>query len=527
MGKIKAEKNKESVVKSSFTVGSMTFISRISGFLRDVIFASYFGAGSNTDAFFVAFKIPNFFRRLFAEGAFIQSFVPILNDYKTNHQQDLKKFISYVQGNLALILIIIVSAGIIFSDQVIGAFAPGFENSGQRFNLSSDMLKITFPYLFFISLTAMSAGIFNTYNKFLLPSITPVLLNISLIMFAVFASGLFQEPIMSLAYGVLVAGILQYLLQIPSLVKMDLFVMPRISFKFEGVNRVLKLMLPAMLGTAVVQINLIIDSIVASLLVAGSISWLYYSDRLVELPLGVFGIAIATVILPKLSERFSKNSMEEYSEMIKKALKIAIVFSLPAMFGLLVLTEHIISTLFQYGNFKITDTLMSSLSLLTYSVGLPAFILMKVLLTGFFSRQDTLTPVKYGAVAVMFNITMNLSVVFYYMNNPFQGAHALLALATSLSAWLQVILLYRRLKKEGIVADNCLINRDFLKSFISCIFMSLLLIFLLPELNKWISYEYYLRGLYLIFYVLLGALIYFLSMKVFKTNFRQMIYENN
>ena len=170
---------------------------------------------------------------------------------------------------------------------------------------------------------------------------------------------------------------------------------------------------------------------------------------------------------------------------------------------------------------------MSSLSLLTYSVGLPAFILMKVLLTGFFSRHDTLTPVKYGAVAVMFNITMSLSVVFYYMNNPFQGAHALLALATSLSAWLQVILLYRRLKIEGIVADNCLINRDFLKSFISCIFMSLLLIFLLPELNKWISYEYYLRGLYLILYVLLGALIYFLSMKVFKTNFRQMIYENN
>ena len=527
MFKVKEEKNKESIVKSSFTVGLMTFISRISGFLRDVIFASYFGAGSSTDAFFVAFKIPNFFRRLFAEGAFIQSFVPILNDYKINRQQDLKKFISYVQGNLSLILIIIVSMGIIFSDQVIGTFAPGFEHSDKRFNLSSDMLKITFPYLFFISLTAMSAGIFNTYDKFLLPSITPVLLNISLIMFAIFASSLIQEPIMSLAYGVLVAGILQYLIQIPSLVKMDLFVMPRISFKFEGVNRVLKLMLPAMLGTAVVQINLIIDSIVASLLVAGSISWLYYSDRLVELPLGVFGIAIATVILPKLSEKYSKNSMTEYSEMIRKAIKIAIVFSLPAMFGLLVLAEHIISTLFQYGNFKFTDTLMSSLSLLAYSVGLPAFILMKVLLTGFFSRQDTLTPVKYGAIAVMFNIAMNLSVVIYYMNKPFQGAHALLALATSLSAWLQVILLYRRLKREGVVDDNCLINRDFSKSLLSSIFMSLLLIFLVPELNKWISYEYYLRGLYLIIYIVLGALTYFLSMKIFKTNFRRMIYENN
>ena len=389
------------------------------------------------------------------------------------------------------------------------------------------MLKITFPYLFFISLTAMSAGIFNTYDKFLLPSITPVLLNVSLIASAVFASGLIQEPIMSLAYGVLLAGVLQYLIQIPSLIKMDLFVLPRVSFKFDGVNRVLKLMLPAMLGTAVVQVNLIIDSIVASLLVAGSISWLYYSDRLVELPLGVFGIAIATVILPKLSEKYSNNSMTEYSEMIRRAIKIAIVFSLPAMFGLLVLSEHIISTLFQYGNFKITDTLMSSLSLLTYAIGLPAFILMKVLLTGFFSRQDTFTPVKYGAVAVMFNITMNLSVVLYYMSNPFQGAHALLALATSLSAWLQVILLYKRLTKDGIIIKNCLLNRDFFKSLFSCVMMSLLLILLLPDLNKWILYEYFERGFYIILYVLLGALIYFLLMKILRTNFRQIIYGNN
>lgn len=527
MVSIKEEKNKESIVKSSFTVGLMTFISRISGFIRDVIFASYFGAGSNTDAFFVAFKIPNFFRRLFAEGAFIQSFVPILNDYKINQKQDLKKFISYVQGNLGLILIIIVSVGIIFSDQVIGTFAPGFDYSSQRFNLSSEMLKITFPYLFFISLTAMSAGIFNTYDKFLLPSITPVLLNVSLIVFAIFASRLTQEPIMSLAYGVLVAGILQYLIQIPSLVKIDLFVLPKVSFKFEGVNRVLKLMLPAMLGTAVVQINLIIDSIVASLLIAGSISWLYYSDRLVELPLGVFGIAIATVILPKLSEKYSKNSMKDYSEMIHRAIKVAVVFSLPAMFGLLVLAEHIISTLFQYGNFKTTDTLMTSLSLLTYAIGLPAFILMKVLLTGFFSRQDTLTPVKYGAIAVVFNITMNVSVVLYYMNNPFLGAHALLALATSLSAWLQVILLYRRLTKDGIINKNCFLNRDFFKSSFSCVIMSLLLIIMLPDLNKWISYGYFQRGFYMLAYVISGALIYFSFMKIFKTNFRQIVYGNN
>ena len=275
------------------------------------------------------------------------------------------------------------------------------------------------------------------------------------------------------------------------------------------------------------NMKLIIDSIVASLLVAGSISWLYYSDRLVELPLGVFGIAIATVILPKLSENYSKNSMTEYSEMIRRALKIALVFSLPAMFGLLVLAEHVISTLFQYGNFTITDTLMSSLSLVTYAVGLPAFILMKVLLTGFFSRQDTLTPVKYGAIAVMFNIVMNLSVILYYFKNPFQGAHALLALATSLSAWLQVILLYRRLSREGIIGKNCFLNSDFYKSLVSCIVMSMLLILLLPELSKWISYKYYLRGLYIVAYVILGALTYLLLMKIFKTNFRRMVYGNN
>ena len=287
---------KNSLAKSSYIVGSMTFISRISGFARDIIFANIFGASSSTDAFFVAFKIPNFFRRLFAEGAFIQSFVPILNEYKIKKPLELRRFLSYVQGNLALVLLVIVLIGIIFSDIAINLFAPGFDDTDSRFTLASDMLRITFPYLFFISLTALAAGIFNSFNKFFLPAITPVLLNLSLITSALYFTNIFNDPIMALAYGVLIAGILQYSIQIPFLKGMDLLVMPRISFQYEGVNKVIKLMLPAMLGTAVVQINLIIDSIVASMLVAGSISWLYYSDRLVEFPLGVFGIAIATVI---------------------------------------------------------------------------------------------------------------------------------------------------------------------------------------------------------------------------------------
>ncbi len=515
------ENTKNSIAKSSFIVGGMTFISRISGFIRDIIFANIFGASSNTDAFFVAFKIPNFFRRLFAEGAFIQSFVPILNEYKTTKPSEVKKLISYVQGNLALILFFITLLGIIFSENIISLFAPGFSATDIRFTLASDMLKITFPYLFFISLTAMYAGIFNTYGKFLLPSITPVLLNISLISAAIYSSGLSYTPIIILAYGVLFAGLIQYFIQLPFLYKIDLLVIPKINFKFLGVNKVLKLMLPAILGTAVVQINLIVDSVVASMLTPGSISWLYYSDRLVEFPLGVFGIAIATVILPVLSAKYSANDITSFKETLSKSLKTVLVYSLPATFGLIILSDHIIMSLFQYGSFDIEDTYMSSLSLIAYSLGLPAFIIMKVLLTGFFSRQDTKTPVKYGIIAIIFNIVMNTTVVIYYLSNPFDGAHAMLALATSLSAWIQVILLYSHLKKEDFISSSNIFNKEALISAISCIIMFLVLGSILISPIALAENQYYIRGLLLGSYILLGALIYIISMYLFGYKFKK------
>ena len=500
--------NTNSILKSSYIVGSMTFISRISGFARDIIFANIFGASSNTDAFFVAFKIPNFFRRLLAEGAFIQSFVPVLNDYKINKSGDLKNFLSYVQGNLALILLFITILGITFSETIISLFAPGFTENDTRYDLASEMLKITFPYLFFISLTAFAAGIFNTFDRFLLPAITPVLLNLSLISSALFLTGVFSSPILSLAYGVLIAGIIQFLIQIPLLRKMDLLVLPKISFRFDGVNRVLKLMLPAMLGTAVVQINLIVDSIVASLLAAGSISWLYYSDRLVEFPLGIFGIAIATVILPALSRKFAKKDLAEFKTMLNDALNIAIVFSLPAMVGLIILSEYIIISFFQYGSFSSDDSLMSAMSLVAYSIGLPAFILMKVLLTGFFSREDTSTPVKYGVIGVLFNIAMNSLVVVIYLRNPFIGAHAFLALATSLSAWIQVILLYNNLRRNNLIEDGIFVNSSTFKSIISCFIMVLALTYFLNDVTLWHQASYYMRGLKIILYISLGGLLY-------------------
>lgn len=515
MIKQKIKNGNNSLVKSSYIVGGMTFISRISGFLRDIIFANIFGASSSTDAFFVAFKIPNFFRRLFAEGAFIQSFVPVLNDYKVKNPPELKNFISYVQGNLALILLIIVIIGILFSDTIINIFAPGFTMDDPRYTLASEMLKITFPYLLFISLTAMAAGIFNTFNQFLLPSVTPVVLNLSLIVSAIFITDFFNEPIVALAYGVLIAGLLQYMIQLPSLYKLNLLVVPKIGFEFDGVNKVIKLMLPVMLGTAVIQINLIIDSIIASMLTAGSISWLYYSDRLVEFPLGIFGIAIATVILPALSRKFSSSNILEYKSMLNDSLNIAILFSLPAMIGLIVLSNLIITSLFQYGNFTINDTTMSALSLVAYSIGLPAFILMKILLTGFFSRQDTRTPVKYAIIAVIFNIIMNIGVLMYYRQSGFIGAHALLALATSLSAWIQVWLLYNNLKRDKFIINNIFFSIDTLRSVLSCLIMVTMLLYSISYITNPEKLDYYMRGMALIGFIFLGGFIYSLSMYIF------------
>jgi putative peptidoglycan lipid II flippase len=313
---------------------------------------------------------------------------------------------------------------------------------------------------------------------------------------------------MALAYGVLIAGILQYIIQIPFLYKIDLLVAPKISFKFSGVNKVMKLMLPAILGTAVVQINLMVDSIVASLLVSGSISWLYYSDRLVELPLGVFGIAIATVILPALSAKYSKKDISSYKSTLRNALNIAVIFSLPAMFGLIVLSSHIITSLFYYGSFTFNDTLMSSLSLIAYSIGLPAFILMKVLLTAFFSRQDTKTPVRYGIIAVLLNVVMNLCVLTYYLQNPFDGAHAFLALATSLSAWLQVILLYKNLRKSNYINESIFFTRPSYQSLFSCIIMAIILSYTLVDVLEWAQNAYYIRGMLLLMYIIFGATIY-------------------
>jgi len=429
--------------KSTAVVSAMTLLSRILGFVRDMMFARIFGAGEGTDAFFVAFKIPNFLRRLFAEGAFAQAFVPVLSEYKQNGSRDaLKLFIDRTGGTLAVVLMIVTILGVISAPILIMLFAPGFLWQGNRYDLTVEMLRITFPYLFFISSTAFAGSILNTFGRFAVPAFTPVFLNICMISAALWLAPLMSEPIVALAWGVFIAGGVQLAFQFPVLLRLGL--LPRLQFGFKdpGVRRIIHLMLPAIFGVSVTQINLLFDTLIASFLVTGSVSWLYYSDRLVEFPLGIFGIALATVILPRLAKNHAAKDTRAFSSALDWSLRWVLVIGVPSSLGLLLLAEPVLATLFQYNEFSVNDVQMAGLSLMAYSTGLVGFILVKVLVPGFTSRQDTRTPVRFGIIAMISNMMLNVLLVF-------QFAHAGLALATSLSAFLNAFLLLRRLLKQG------------------------------------------------------------------------------
>lgn len=422
----------------------MTFLSRILGFIRDVIFARMLGADAATDAFFVAFKIPNFFRRLFAEGAFMQAFVPVLSEYKEQGGAvALKHFINRTAGSLALILISVTALGVIGAPFVIMAFAPGFSWQGDSYELAVQLLRITFPYLFFIASTAFAAGILNTHGQFAIPAITPVLLNICLISAAIWFAPKMSEPVVALAWGVFVAGAVQLAFQFPALWRMGL--LPRLHWGFadEGVKRIMKLMVPALFGVSITQLNLLLDTLLASFLTSGSISWLYYSDRLVEFPLGVFGIALATVILPALSKRHANQDAEAFSDALDWGLRWVLVIGLPASLALFVLAKPLLATLFQYDAFTDRDVLMASQSLMAYATGLLGFISVKILVPGFSSRQDMKTPVRIGIIAIVANMIFNV-ILFFPL------AHAGLALATAMSSFVNAGLLYKRLRQDSI-----------------------------------------------------------------------------
>ncbi|WP_251979135.1 murein biosynthesis integral membrane protein MurJ [Salinicola avicenniae] len=491
------------LLRSGMVVSTMTLVSRVLGLVRDVVIAMLLGAGSGADAFFVAFKIPNFMRRLFAEGAFNQAFVPVLSEYATQRTRaEVRELLDAVAGSLGFVLVLITALAIAASPWLVWVFAPGFQSDPGKLALTAEMLRLTFPYLLLISLTAFAGSVLNTWERFAVPAFTPVLLNLCLIGSAMWLTPLMRDPALGLAWGVLIAGAAQLLFQLPFLARLGLTPRPWPNFRHAGVRRILALMAPALFGVSVSQINLLLDTVLASFLVSGSVSWLYYSDRLVELPLGVFGIAIATVILPALSKRHAEQSREHFSHMLDWALRMVLLIGLPSALALVLLAEPLLVSLFHYGAMTDHDVVMAARSLRAYALGLLAFMLIKVLAPGYYARQDTRTPVKIGVVAMFANMVLNLALIVPL-------AHAGLALATALSAFLNAGLLGLGLRRRGVLTFQPGWGRYAVQVLGGCTLMGAGLWWLTPEWHAWVGWSAWRRAAELALLVVGGVMAYF------------------
>jgi len=505
---------KGGLLASTLVVSAMTLLSRVLGLVRDVVLARLLGVSAGTDAFFVAFRIPNFLRRLFAEGAFNQAFVPVLSEYRTRARDQgslaaTRLLIDRVAGTLGGTVALVTLAGVLGAPLLIWVFAPGFGDDPHKRALAVEMLRLTFPYLFFIALTAFAGSILNTWNRFAVPAFTPVLLNLSLIGSALYLAPHFAEGRMAvaLAWGVLIAGIVQLLFQLPFLARLSLMPVPRMAWRDPGVRRILRLMAPAMFGVSVSQINLLLDTVLASVLQTGSVAWLYYSDRLTELPLGVFAIAIGTVILPSLSGKHAGDDSRAFQRTLDWALRLVLLIGVPAALALAVIAEPLLATLFRHGEFTANDVLRSAESLRAYSAGLVAFMLIKVLAPGYFARQDTKTPVKIGVVAMVANMVFNLILVW-----PLQ--HAGLALATSLSAWLNAGLLYLGLRRTGVFEPLAGWGRHWLRLLLAGGAMVAVIQWLAGRAGIWLQGGLTERVAWLALIVVTGMLVYLLVLVI-------------
>jgi len=502
------------LLRSTAVVSFMTLLSRVLGLVRDVVFARFFGAGLVMDAFFVAFKLPNIFRRFFAEGAFSQSFVPVFTEYdETRTRAEAQELADRVAGTLGLILFGFTLVGVIAAPLLISVAGMGWllnpdADSAAKFDLAVAMLRFTFPYLLFISLTALAGAILNTYQRFATAAFVPVLLNVVLITVAAFIAPGFANPGIVLAIGVFVAGIVQLMFMLPALARVRMLPRPKWGWSHEGVKRIARLMMPAIFGSSVAQINILFDTLLASFLVTGSISWLYYSDRLMEFPLGVFGIALATVILPNLSREYAAESMQRFSNMLDWALRMVLLVGAPASIGLFMLAQPALTTIFYGGRFGVTDVEMATLSLMAYSFGLLGFTLVKVMVPGFFARQDTKTPVKIGIIALLVNMVLNVAIVIPWYRSGLPGPHAGLAVATSISAFLNAGLLYMALRRDGVMVHAPGWGRFLLRVGIASAVMAMLLYQFVPPASAWLEAGFWTTCKWLATAVLGGAVVY-------------------
>ena len=485
--------SRPSLLRSTISFTGGTFVSRILGLVREMVFASVFGVNAATDAFWVAFRIPNFMRRLFAEGSFSTAFVPALTEMKeSGSREDLRLMVARVAGTLGAILLVITALGVLFAPEVTSLFAPGSRDEPAKFQLTSDLLRITFPFLLFISLTALSGAVLNTFHRFAIPAVTPVIMNLCMIAAALWWAPYFDVPVTSMAWAILIAGILQLAVQLPVLARLGLLSWPRWGWRAPEVRKVMRLMVPTLFGSSVAQVNLLFDTLIASLLITGSQSWLAQSDRLLEFPLGMFGVALGTVILPSLSRHHVNTDHAGFSRALDWGLRTTLLIAIPAMLGLVLLAEPLVATLFQYGKFKPHDTQMAAMSLSALSFGLPAFALVKVLAPAFFARQDTRTPVRAGVASMLANMVLNalfLGLLFALWHKPedlahgwldglsrVPGLHMALALASALASYLNLAMLWRALRRDAVYAREPGWGRFFVRLLLACTVMVAVLV---------------------------------------------------
>ncbi|WP_269533917.1 murein biosynthesis integral membrane protein MurJ [Chitinimonas sp. BJYL2] len=491
------------LLKALARTSSMTMLSRVLGLAREVMNTHQFGASHAMDAFVVAFRLPNMFRRIFAEGAFSQAFVPILAEYRSQRgEAATKEFVADIAGLLTLVLIAFTVLGVIAAPVIVWLSASGFAKHTDQFELTVALTRITFPYILLISLSSLASSILNTWNRFSVPAFTPTLLNISMIAFGIFLSPYLDEPIFALAIAVAVGGLAQLAFQLPFLARIGMLPRPKLNLKDAGVLRVLKQMVPALFGVSVAQISLLLNTQFASWLPAGSMSWLNYADRLMELPTGVLGVALGTILLPSLARLRAEDKSEDYSAMLDWGLRLCWLLALPATVALAVIAEPIIAVLFEHGRFTANDTRMTQQALSAYAVGLMALVSIKVLAPAFYARQDIRTPVKMGIITLI--CTQLLNLVFW---QPL--GHAGLALAISLGACLNALLLYRGLIRQQIYTPKPGWLRFLSKLGLAVGAMVVVLFLLAQLLGNWHQHVTWLGAIKLGVLVSAGAVTYF------------------
>lgn len=503
------------LLRALATVSGMTLLSRILGFVRDFVIARAFGAGLATDAFFVAFKLPNLLRRMFAEGAFSQAFVPILGEYKNKRsEEETRTLVDHVASLLSMLLFAITAIGIATAPLLVWISAPGFSADANKFELTVTLTRIAFPYIFFMSLVALAGGLLNSWSRFALPAFTPVLLNLSFIGMALFAAPYFDPPVLALAWAVFIGGLLQMAIQIPALRKIAMLPRPSLNWRAAwadpGVRRIAKLMGPALIGVSVSQVSLLINTAFASFLKNGSVSWLYYADRLMEFPSGMLGAALGTILLPSLSRYHASENHLEYSKLLDWGLRLTLLLAAPAAVGLAMLAVPLISTLFFHGAFTAEDVFRTREALVAYTVGLTGLILVKVLAPGFYAQQNIKTPVRIALISLTATQVMNLAFVLWL-----DLGHAGLALSIGLAACLNAGMLYLGLRRLDIYHPQPGWTGFLVKLAGALLVMTIVLWFGMGSETSWLQANFMTRSIHLGWLVPLGCVAYFATLWLF------------